>query len=299
MLLLLIIVVLLIIIVSNGSLIKLLEHLAKPAQIRPNPQALPSSFIRPRTSNVEGTSLPHEEELGVGASGRVVLGDWKGRPCAVKIFQTAEEAREEAERICEFAGHANVVRLIAREKERLYLEAVIGKTYADVEICDFANLLRLLKDATRAVAWIHWWNWVHCDIKPTNLLVDGQRSAPRGVLIDFCTAVKEHEPRKGLTIGWSAPEAQIGSPAMKAEDVWSLGATFVHVSRNVTIPTASRLNQLQVNMLSPDPGTRPTIDEVLNELNEIIREGGQCPHCGYFVPKEMQCIMPWCSKHSV
>jgi serine/threonine protein kinase len=90
-----------------------------------------------------------------------------------------------------------------------------------------AALGRQLLAALRAV---HAAGVVHCDVKPANLLIDGDGHL---VLIDFGIAAADGNPhpgrRNGYIIGsptYMAPELIRGETPRPMADLWSLGATL-------------------------------------------------------------------------
>ncbi|MBD9478908.1 serine/threonine-protein kinase [Pseudoxanthomonas sp. PXM02] len=93
---------------------------------------------------------------------------------------------------------------------------------------DVAARLRLLCEVCRAVDTAHRQLVVHCDLKPSNILVAAD-GTPR--LLDFGVARlldatgDEHEgvASPGLTPGYAAPEQYLGAPVSTATDVHALG----------------------------------------------------------------------------
>ena len=145
-----------------------------------------------------------------------------------------------------------------------------------------AALGQQLLAALQAVhaAWV-----VHCDVKPANLLVNGDGSL---VLIDFGIAEIEgatpaHPARRsGCVVGspaYMAPELIRGEAPLPASDLWSLGATlYAAVESRLPFPQddaasslaavlydppepawqAGRLQPLLARLLVEDPSERPS-----------------------------------------
>ena len=99
--------------------------------------------------------------------------------------------------------------------------------YADGHALDVVARLRLLCDVCRAVEAAHRQLVVHCDLKPSNILVTAE-GAPR--LLDFGIARlldaagdNEGAAAVGLTPGYAAPEQYTGAAVTTATDVYALG----------------------------------------------------------------------------
>ncbi|WP_257389321.1 serine/threonine-protein kinase, partial [Tahibacter caeni] len=85
--------------------------------------------------------------------------------------------------------------------------------------------LRLFRNVCRAVAFAHQRLIVHCDLKPSNVLV---RADGAPVLLDFGIAraldrSRERLPDAYYTPGYASPEQMAGAPVSVASDVYSLG----------------------------------------------------------------------------
>jgi serine/threonine protein kinase len=143
-----------------------------------------------------------------------------------------------------------------------------------------------------ALAAVHARNIVHRDVKPGNILLDEQDFAK---LADFGISIWRQVTRTddgsfSGTPAYAAPEVTAGRPATEASDVFSLGATLFaavegtppfgtgelnevlkRVRQGETLPMrhAGPLAPLLSLMLVPEPGKRPTADEVRQRLQPI------------------------------
>ncbi|KAG5918782.1 hypothetical protein E4U42_006738 [Claviceps africana] len=102
------------------------------------------------------------------------------------------------------------------------------------------DALRILRDISGALGYIHERRLVHNDIKPTNILYSPERGA---VLCDFglSTPVR-YSPSSGGTPYYVPPEF-IGTKLRgPPSDVWALGVTMLYVLRKMTYPE-SRANK--------------------------------------------------------
>ncbi len=117
----------------------------------------------------------------------------------------------------------------------LVLELVRGQPidrWCDERQLDIDARLRLFVDVAQAVAAAHAQLVVHRDLKPGNVMVDGQGQVK---LLDFGIARLLDEGEDGaaqattrtgqraFTPAWAAPEQVRGEPVSTATDVWALG----------------------------------------------------------------------------
>ena len=96
------------------------------------------------------------------------------------------------------------------------------------------EIVRLMLDCCRAVKYIHGNLVAHCDLKPTNILVDAGGS-PR--ILDFGIARLIEPSRKTrtgrttrgirpLTLNYASPEQLTGAPLTESTDIYSLGVVL-------------------------------------------------------------------------
>lgn len=144
--------------------------------------------------------------------------------------------------------------------------------------------LRRVLEACEAVACAHRQRVVHCDLKPSNIML-GEGGGTR--VLDWGLARLEDEPFDGAVVGtpqYMAPEQARGAPPDARSDVWSLGAILYEVcegtplrprgaareivarARNETLPSAAlaaleadhppELVAIVARALAPDPAAR-------------------------------------------
>jgi tetratricopeptide (TPR) repeat protein/predicted Ser/Thr protein kinase len=111
-----------------------------------------------------------------------------------------------------------------------------------------AQIVRLMLEACDAVAFAHRQLVIHCDIKPSNLLVDGDG---RVVLLDFGVArliggigevADPGTEAPGFTPAYASPEQIAGSGVSTATDVYGLAAVFkVVIAHALDQPVAREL----------------------------------------------------------
>ena len=123
----------------------------------------------------------------------------------------------------------------------LVIELVRGQPidrWCDERQLDIDARLRLFVDVVVAVAAAHAQLVVHRDLKPGNVMVDGQGQVK---LLDFGIARllddgEEGAPQdltrtgqRAFTPAWAAPEQMRGDPVSTATDVWALGVLLCHL----------------------------------------------------------------------
>lgn len=190
-----------------------------------------------------------EDPIGRGASGQV----WRahdttlGRTVAMKRLGTLpgldDEDRRRSAREAHLAARLNHPHIVAvfdlvseDDADWLVMEYVEGRDLAAL-VREHgpmapAEAARLLAQIADALAAAHADGIVHRDVKPSNILVRHDGSA---LLSDFGIARGASDPsltRTGLVTGspaYLAPEVASGATASAASDVWSWGATLLHV----------------------------------------------------------------------
>ncbi|HWS27963.1 MAG TPA: serine/threonine-protein kinase, partial [Xanthomonadales bacterium] len=119
-----------------------------------------------------------------------------------------------------------------------YLDGVPIDRYCREHRPDSAALLRLLIPVCAAVAYAHARLVVHCDLKPSNILV---RADGRPCLLDFGIArvlgeADRAQPSsisqraRAFTPGFASPEQEAGGVVSTATDVYSLGRLIQHLA---------------------------------------------------------------------
>jgi serine/threonine protein kinase len=245
--------------------------------------------------------------LGQGGMGRVYLGRLpSGRAVAVKVVR--EELAEDTGFRRRFAREVKAARRVAgiftaavvdddREGTQPWLatEYVPGMSL-DVAVAEHGTWpersLRALGSAlAEALGAIHRAEVVHRDLKPSNVLLaaDGPR------VIDFGISVAAEDTKltqTGVVIGtpgFIAPEQLLGHQVGPACDIFALGAILAYAATGAGpfgsgspyalnyrvvheepdlagLPDA--LTELVSRCLAKDPGQRPTVPELVEELGQ-------------------------------
>ncbi|MHC4858578.1 MAG: serine/threonine-protein kinase, partial [Planctomycetota bacterium] len=203
-------------------------------------------------------------EIGSGGAGRVYLARDRYTgvdPVALKIFD-AEGPRAEVLRAVEEEflalrelSHPGLVRVYERgvipeTGEPYYtseyvdgtdlLSAALGPQgiLAEDRAAGLTRLLDLVIEILRTLEYIHRRGYVHCDLKPGNVLV----ARAGGVkILDFGLAAREGVVQEGGTVRgtlpYLAPEMLMGRPVDRRADLYSLGVVLYQMLTR-EIPTA-------------------------------------------------------------
>jgi len=189
-------------------------------------------------------TLQVREELGRGAMGAVYRAHdpASGRDVALKVLRAGSILRFEREGILSARlDHPSIVTIhtsgIREGRPCLVYELVEGgKTLGDMLRggCERRRAVEVLRDAARGLGHAHAQGVIHRDVKPDNVLVDGEG---RGRVSDFGLASLEGLDQltaTGAILGtplYMAPESLTGKRHLVGPptDVWALGAMLYEV----------------------------------------------------------------------
>ncbi|MCM2371980.1 protein kinase family protein [Aporhodopirellula aestuarii] len=126
------------------------------------------------------------------------------------------------------------------------------------------------RQVAQALEKMHSAGWVHCDVKPDNILIDSQGHA---TLVDLGFATQTHSPMHRVFRGtpdYASPELMSGkTAALPAMDVFALGRVLWE-SLSATAPVAQStiepVAELIEHMVAADPAQRPAVSEVVRRL---------------------------------
>lgn len=225
-----------------------------------------------------------ERPLGRGGMGAVYLAHdaLLGRAVALKRAQRREPAdllRFKREfRVIERLTHPNLVRLyeLGSDDEGLYytMEAIDGTDLGSHCAAGdrVERLRRVLPSLLDALAFLHAHGVVHCDLKPSNVLVarDGTvKLLDFGVLAELSSST--HDAAVAGTPAYLAPERIRGEPATPATDLYALGCTIFEVltGRPPFVGTTSTV--LAAHASEPPPRVLDLAPDIPEDLDALCR----------------------------
>src|SRR5580693_5537905 len=272
-------------------------------------------------------------QLGCGGMGRVFLGlSAGGRPVAVKVIR-AELAADQEFRV-RFGREVAAARRVSGLFTALVVNADVdgpvpwlATAYVSGPALSAAiarhgpmsarPALALAAGLAEGLTAIHAASVVHCDLKPSNVLLS--QDGPR--VIDFGisrAAEAASVTGTGLVVGspgFMSPEQAMGGDIGPPSDVFSLGAVLVFAATGqgpfgegsspelayrlvYSQPNLDRLpaelHSLVGHCLAKEPADRPTADELLAEVAAVQSATGWLPDAAigafaeYLAPKPVQ-----------
>jgi serine/threonine-protein kinase len=172
-----------------------------------------------------------------------------------QLAQIAQLQREFA--FANGLDHPHIIKVYQRGSCWLAMELVDGGTVSKVRA--MADRLTALKHVADALDYAHRRGIVHCDVKPSNILVSLPFSTRGSVLIDFGVAhsVAEevwHRPaRVEASLPYSAPELLQGYAPSAATDEYALACTAFELITGSTPFTATTSIALMDEQLHAQP----------------------------------------------
>lgn len=246
------------------------------------------------------------EQIGRGGIGDVyrAVRTSTGGTVAIKVLRDISDesvawhrTRRELTALVSLAGHANVIRLIEvldlPEGPALVMEHAPGGSVADLMLrrdrpLSVGETVLVGRQTATALVAAHERGIVHRDVKPQNLLIDAYGQVK---LCDFGIAAmarsEEFQARtSAISMRYASPEdlddeVDVGP----ASDVYSLGATLLHLARGAPptlrerlapwVPPATddeelaALDTIIASCLHPSPEERPSAAQVADELERL------------------------------
>ena len=171
-----------------------------------------------------------------------------------------------------------------------------------------AAILRLMADVCAAVSFAHQRLIVHCDLKPSNILVDAQG---RPVLLDFGiaqllqhddgTAPAAEEAVRAFTPDYASPEQRVGGTISTTADVYGIGRTVQTLLAGSNSASSRRrdeeLDAIVARAIAADPSRRYAgVDALAQDIARYLaREPVQAmgAHAPYLARKFVQRHLAW------
>jgi len=246
------------------------------------------------------------ERIGRGGLGDVyrAVQTSTGGTVAIKVLRDVSDesvawhrTRRELTALVSLAGHANVIQLLEvldlPDGPALVMEFAPGGSVADLMLrrdrpLTVGETVLVGRQTASALMAAHARDIVHRDVKPQNLLIDAYGQVK---LCDFGIAamVRSEEFRartSAISMRYASPEelddeVDVGP----ASDVYSLGATMLHLARGAPptlrerlapwVPPATdeaalaALDAIVASCLHPSPDARPSAADVADELERL------------------------------
>lgn len=169
---------------------------------------------------------------------RVELARWHEELVVLKRLRIpsqilAERLQREAE-VVQKLNHPNIVRLLGNEENTLMYAYCPGMTLGEALEDGPIRLdrsVRIVSDILRALEYAHSRGVIHCDVKPSNILLKGEQAllADFGFAKDLALA---SITRQGMMLGtpnYMAPEQFAGDRSDPRSDLYALGAVLYHL----------------------------------------------------------------------
>jgi serine/threonine-protein kinase len=218
------------------------------------------------------------DTLGRGGYASVYRARRDDLEVALKVLDDARNRVEVARLRHEFEtarrlDHPHIVKMYVSGTGWLAMELIDGGSIETVQ--PLSKRLVALSQIASALDYAHNHGVVHCDVKPTNILVS--RDISRAVLIDFGIAHTiaddiGHRPRLvEASLPYSAPELITNHAPTEATDEYALACTAVELitgSPPFTAPTAIGL--IEAHLHQPPPRRSGEIDWLPRVFDAIV-----------------------------
>ena len=186
-----------------------------------------------------------------GETSRITVGTESKRPLVTKLLMKFKDEARSLYRL----RHPGIVRVsdVFEEKGTAYyvMDYIEGHSLQDVVKAEGRltedRSLKYIREVSEALSYVHSHNRLHLDIKPGNIMIDGNDNA---ILIDF-GASKQYDEASGentstlmgRTPGYAPPEQMSNKVGkfLPATDIYALGATLYKCLSGETPPDSTDL----------------------------------------------------------
>jgi serine/threonine protein kinase len=183
--------------------------------------------------------------------------------------------------------HPHIVTVYERGPGWLSMELVSGGTVSALPAAP--DRLAALAQIADALDYIHNRGIVHCDVKPSNILVHQDFPRDGAVLIDFGVALSitddigYHATHIEASLPYSAPELLTGHAPSDATDEYALACTMVELLTGSPPFTANtQMGLINAHLHSPPPRRSHEIDWLPRVFDSILAKAmAKNPHDRY------------------
>jgi serine/threonine-protein kinase len=203
------------------------------------------------------------------------------RVVALKVLddyhrQPAQMARLQRE--FDFAhtlDHAHIIKVYESGSGWIAMELVDGGTVAELQV--LGDRLAALTQIAGALDYAHQRGIVHCDVKPSNILVSLPFSVRGSVLIDFgvAHAMAEDVGRRPthieVSLPYSAPELLHGHAPSAATDEYALACTaFELITGSPPFTATTSMGLVDEQLHAPPPKVSRKLDWLPHAFDSIM-----------------------------
>ncbi|MEN1727796.1 MAG: serine/threonine-protein kinase [Pseudomonadota bacterium] len=224
-----------------------------------------------------------EEQIGRGGMSVVHRGQRADgqfdKTVAIKVLDAEQLAADQRHRLTEEIRilarleHPGLARLIDSGQSDdgdpyLVMEYVSGiplNDHVDEQQLPVGERIKLIIQIARALQYAHQRQVIHCDVKPSNILVTAQGVAK---VVDFGIASLDHaepgnEARLYCSPAYAAPERLLGAAPTTSQDVFALGAVMYRMlsGRNIRPHDAMTGTHITEQPTPPSVATTQSIGE--------------------------------------
>ncbi|MFW5845054.1 MAG: protein kinase domain-containing protein [Planctomycetota bacterium] len=227
--------------------------------------------------------------LGRGSCGVVYRGlqSTLARPVAIKVLKpewAKNHKRRQAflseARNAGLLNHPNLIQVhdvvTAEGHEFMVMEYAQGGS-VDVILAEdgpleLVEVLRILADMGRALAYAHAKGLIHRDVKPANILIAGDlyKLADLGIAARIDEQGAVQQKRFAGSPSYLAPEQACGKPLDGRADIYALGASVWHLLTGKPIYSGTAREVIQQQVEAPVPDLRRLVPNVPGPLLSLL-----------------------------
>ena len=284
--------------------------------------------VKEKYKPIPMNQIAYGDELGAGAFGVVYKCTFQATKCAIKKLHEKEEKSEHLAKalmdefhVMSALRHPNVLLTLGIAEDAVGGSKGIVMELMEASLADVlclssfeqhttweGSFFSIASDVANGMAYIHFNNMLHRDLKPGNVLLDAQwvaKIADFGTVFDTSDgAVSEKVDIQG-TPPYMAPEIVKLNEYDKPVDVWAFGCVLAHMGskrppyswlQHIETPkqllevvkngeysplelllesttTPDSIKDLAKKCCNPGPSSRPTFEQIAGMVTAAIPEG--------------------------